>query len=480
MTSHDFSPLLPSDPTAPRRISPTDVAQYIRLDQCRRYLRLRLHERANGQAFMRDARVAAQAIPPLLTRTGNDFEHEVEASASAYVGAAVNCRAAAQAGEDAFIGPDHNALLVARARALPPGQLLLLFQPRLRVALGPWELRGDVDILRLERTATGELHALIVDIKSSTAAKVEHRIQVAFYHEMLAALFVQAGMSTANLSTGILYRGPAGGTDSPDPLEQARRSAQHAAAARLFGLQVGFFEQVTDPEAYREEVRTLVTGASSTAAEVATAPFEQLSFHLTQKCDGCLYNEFCMRWAAEHDDLSLIPYLSDTEKNVLCASGVTTTRDLAMLKEFADASSPDLLTPPAQRPTVQALSASRTVGPRLDELIHRARRYRRWRGDDLRALTYIPSKGYGSLPAADADLHPNLVRVYLDAQHDYLNDRVYLLGALVTACVAGLERPERRRSMVQLCPHPPRDPTDERDLLLGWVAATVRAIVELA
>ncbi|NTV64494.1 MAG: AAA family ATPase, partial [Oscillochloris sp.] len=52
--------------------------------------------------------------------------------------------------------------------------------------------------------------------------------------------------------------------------------------------------------------------------------------------------------------------------------------------------------------------------------------------------------------------------------------------ALVTACVAGQERPERRRSMVQLCPHPPRDPTDERDLLLGWVAATVRAIVELA
>ena len=35
------------------------------------------------------------------------------------------------------------------------------------------------------------------------------------------------------------------------------------------------------------------------------------------------------------------------------------------------------------------------------------------------------------------DLNPNLVRIYLDAQHDYLEDRVYLLGALVVACKDG-------------------------------------------
>ena len=35
-------------------------------------------------------------------------------------------------------------------------------------------------------------------------------------------------------------------------------------------------------------------------------------------------------------------------------------------------------------------------------------------------LPYIPSKGYGSLPYCDAAHNPNLVRVYLDAQHDYL------------------------------------------------------------
>jgi hypothetical protein len=61
-------------------LSPTDVAQFIRLDQCQRYLRLRLHERAVNRHFLRDYGVAPQSIPPLLTRSGADFEERVEAA----------------------------------------------------------------------------------------------------------------------------------------------------------------------------------------------------------------------------------------------------------------------------------------------------------------------------------------------------------------------------------------------------------------
>ncbi|NTV61907.1 MAG: DNA helicase, partial [Oscillochloris sp.] len=172
MTNSDFIPLIPTVATQPRRISPTDVAQYIRLDQCRRYLRLRLHERAFGRRFMTSYGVAPQSIPPILTLSGTSFEQRVEAAATQHAGAAVNCRAAALADDDEFVGQDHNEVVIARARALPPGASLLLFQPRLRVAIGPWELRGDVDILRLERDVAGELRALIVDMKSSTTAKV--------------------------------------------------------------------------------------------------------------------------------------------------------------------------------------------------------------------------------------------------------------------------------------------------------------------
>src|SRR5215218_10831914 len=60
------------------RISPTDVSQFIRLEQCERYLRLRLHERSANRAFLTDYGVAPQAITPLLTRSGAAFESAVE------------------------------------------------------------------------------------------------------------------------------------------------------------------------------------------------------------------------------------------------------------------------------------------------------------------------------------------------------------------------------------------------------------------
>ena len=78
---------------------------------------------------------------------------------------------------------------------------------------------------------------------------------------------------------------------------------------------------------------------------------------------------------------------------------------------------------------MRRLSATWPVGPRLDELIHRAQRYRKWKGDPLEALSYIPSKGYGSLPFSGPTHDPNLVRLYIDAQQDYLGDRLYMLGA---------------------------------------------------
>jgi len=50
-----------------RNISPTDVAQFIRLEQCQRYLRLRLHERTVNARFMTDYTPAAHRFAQPLT-----------------------------------------------------------------------------------------------------------------------------------------------------------------------------------------------------------------------------------------------------------------------------------------------------------------------------------------------------------------------------------------------------------------------------
>lgn len=455
-------------------LSPTDVAQFIRLEQCRRYLRLRLHERSASRDFLREHGVAPQSIPPLLTRSGADFEERVERAIAAHVPATnLSAERRPRAG-----WTDDNARVAEEAATLPPGRVQVLFQPRLQVALDGWRLRGDVDILRLERDADGTLRALIADMKSSTSAKVEHRLQVAFYHAMLVRLFADAGVACADIDLAILYRGPADGASADESTEEAARREDERAAAALFGVADAYLERVAERDAYLGAVRDLVTGPDSAARRAATTSFDAIPFHLTYKCDGCLYNEFCLKRSAERDDLSLIPHLTEQDKGALQRAGVATTSDLAALKEFAAEQGTDLLPAPGREALIQRLAATWPVGPRLDELIHRAKRYRRYAGDDARALSYIPSKGYGSLPYTDTAQNPNLVYIYLDAQHDYLLDRLYLVGARIVACERG--EPVRSRSVVRLADGPPDTPEREARLLVEWIAETIRAVVELA
>lgn len=458
-------------------LSPTDVAQFIRLDQCQRYLRLRLHERAVNRHFLRDYGVAPQAIPPLLTRSGADFEARVEAAIRARF-AARNFATEPPRGTGWV---DDNERVIDAARALAPGRTLVIFQARLLAAVAGWRLRGDVDILRMARDADGALHILIADMKSSTSAKVEHRLQVAFYHAMLTQLLAAAGIAHEPITLAILYRGPGGDAEpgrAAEPTEVARQETERAQAVHHFGVDDAYLELVADPDPYLGAVADLVTGPDSAARRAANAPFDTVPFHLTYKCDGCIYNEYCLKRAAEDDDLSLLPHLTQQDKNALQRAGLATTRQLAALKAFRDDSGPGLVTPAGNEALVRQLGATWPVGPRLDELIHRAKAYRRYAKDPGRALSYIPSKGYGSLPYVAAEQNPNLVYVYLDAQHDYLQDRLYLLGARVVACEAGV--PTRERAIVRLADGPPEDAAREGALLVDWIAETVRAVVELA
>jgi hypothetical protein len=460
----------------PIAVSPTDIAQYVRLDQCRRFLRLRLHEVRSGSGFLRASGVAPQEAPPLLARSGVDFEE----AAVRQLTAALPVAAFSADVRRAEKRLDDNDLVVAAAKALSPGATLCLLQPRLRVDLDGWLITGDIDVLRLDRSSDGRLSALIADMKSSASSKVEHRLQVAFYCEMLRTLFAEHGLACDGIELGILYRGDDKPADQSD--DAAARQAQHAAAEERLGISTGYLEVVPEAEQYVDAVRDLVTGPRSAARQAARADFAAIPFHLTYKCDWCRYNAYCTRWCAEQDDLSLIPHLTDGEKRGLIRGGVATTSDLASLKVVpADQTgdSADLVAAPGREALVARLAATWPVGPRLDELVHRARRYRRWKGDDIRALSTIPHKGHGSLPYCDADHNPNLVRVYLDAQHDYLTDRIYLAGALVVAAENGVEVPHRRRSIVRLTDGP-ADAEKEEALLLAWIAETVRAIVELA
>lgn len=244
-------------------ISPTDVAQFVRLDQCRRFLRLRLHERLEGSRFLRDFDVAPQEIPPLLTRAGAEFEARVTQEVSKQYPVRDFAAEAPPPGER----QPNNSEVIELAGSLTPESPIVLLQPRLQAEIAGWLITGDVDLLRLERDASGTLRILIADMKSSTTAKVEHRLQVAFYRHILDQLLDNAEVARAPIELAILYRGesaavaamsglvPTGAGERP-----AGVAAQFLEAERLFGTTSALLERVPDPEAYLNAVGELVTG----------------------------------------------------------------------------------------------------------------------------------------------------------------------------------------------------------------------------
>src|SRR5262249_28475505 len=323
-----------------------------------RFLRFRLAERA-GQKFMADYDVTPQRITPLLSLSGHEFEGGTEKALGKQFRAV---HYAARASQD-HNRPDNNHEVVSEARKLKPGKSLLPFQPRLNGELAGWLLRGDLDLVRLERRADGTLLVLIGDMKSTVEVKVEHRLQVAFYRLMLERLFKAEGIAHRPVQMGILFRPPA----DPTPEEQVELQPLKDAARQSFGLDDALLEVVADPQAYVQSVHDLVLASDSTARRVAQAPFETVSFCLSFKCDGCLYNEFCLKWSAEQEDLSLLPYMTGTEKEALRRAGVTTIRSLATLKDFVLGSKADLVAAPGREAGVKQIAATWPVGPRLPE-----------------------------------------------------------------------------------------------------------------
>src|SRR5207302_7950026 len=83
-----------------------------------------------------------------------------------------------------------------------------------------------------------------------------------------------------------------------------------------------------------------------------------------------------------------------------------------------------------------------------------------------------------SLPVSTPELNPNLVRIYLDAQQDYLEGRVYVLGALVVACKDG--KPVGKKAVVRMTDGPPDTVAKERQLFVDWTRDLVQAVVDLA
>jgi hypothetical protein len=191
-------------------------------------------------------------------------------------------------------------------------------------------------------------------------------------------------------------------------------------------------------------------------------------YHLRPSCDGCPYNQLCFADTAERQDLSLVPYLTVSEKRALHAEGITSARELAALVRYGEAGgmeyAPDAVT------DARRVASRWPLATRLPVLAQRARAAVRRLDRSVQSKPFVVGSDYGSLP--DPAKYTDLVRVLVDAQRDYLEDKLYM----VAARVAG---PRGTFDVVEMTDAPP-DAESERALLVSWVQKLLPLVARAA
>jgi len=428
-------------------LAPTGLAQYLSMDSCDRYLRFYLYKGETEALAKRlsqsGLRLALQPISPLMSELGDRIESQVVNSLSVYGYRVLD-----------LTNQDCRATLDAIQNA--PAGITYLYQAHLSETLNGWLFEGNADLIRVKRGANSAIDLLVGDVKSTRKDKVNHRLQVAVYVMLLKQMAEQAGLSVVEYAGTVVRRNPDGALNDPE-------------TAQCFDL-----------TPYFAAIDQLTAGEESALARVDQNSLDQLHYYLDQKCDGCLFNPICFVDSDERKDVALVPFLESSEKRVLVENGIRTVNDLAALKQIPDlkrdenAPPPErkLATTPGKEALVKKLSDSWMIGAKLDRMVQRSARVLRRLDPEHapRSLSYFLDSGRSILP--DEKQFPDLIKVFLDAQTDYLEDRIYLAGALVKG-------PKGQETIVQMTPGVPNEQS-ERELLINWIGGIFKAAVSLA
>ena len=219
--------------------------------------------------------------------------------------------------------------------------------------------------------------------------------------------------SRCGSASAILYRGPSDGRPPRRNRPMTEKLArQRAAAMDLLGTDDGLLELVDDADAYSRSVHDLVSARNRNARRVLHDPVRRtFPIHLTSKCDGCLYNEFCMK-RARRRTTSRCCRTSPSPTSAPCSAGIPTVARTGRAQGPAQGGHVTVDGEIQDRTDLVPAAGKRSAGTHAGRhLAGRAaagradpprRGYRSCKKEPSTAITYIPSKGYGSLPYSDA------------------------------------------------------------------------------
>ena len=406
-----------------KKLTADRLAQYVKRNRCERFLRFSLFA-SELDVLARRYGIQREPLSPLLSESGQSYEgaviEELKANGASVV--------------DLTNKPAAEFVSLAQTQETAR---VFYYQTKLAGRLGKIACEGVADLISLEKLADEKMRAVVVDIKSSRRETTGYRLQVAFYARLLRQVFGENNLLLTQVRGAIHLKNK---QIAPDSLE-------------------GF-----DLSLYFDEIERLVERENSDVERIARTPLAETAFHLNYNCDGCAFNSACFVNAAECEDLSLVPNISASEKAALRREGFGKLAEIARLFEYGDKQMREA-TPDASR-----VNKNRALNGKMPVIAQRARAALHRFDKSIEFRPYLIGANFGTLP--DTARYPQLVRVFIDTQNDYLNDRLYLFSAVVAS-------PARSIEICEVTQAPPDDES-ERQLLIRAIQKTLKAISETA
>lgn len=376
-----------------RQVVVTDIGEYINQHGCERSFKLRINSSEIARRFPFYGSVRSPLNPILSTR-GREREDELRDALS---GSMLFLNPGSDPEEARIAWPD----FLKRLRELPEGTDCFAREVEIEGEVGEFCLSGRMDFVIL-RWSEGRPHLRIVECKASRRDKTYHRVQLAAYRMMVREILERDGLVL-------------GGRNHRDVVLEAAVARIDEGTNRV---QDALAVPSLDLEQEMGDLRSLLA-PDGPLARIDAMDLDELSYCIDGKCGSCVHCPICLPESARQRRLELLG-LDPATVRLLRASGIKDIDGLADLDPRGG----------------EARALRGTVGftADLDDLIGLAKARRstlagRQKGDwEIIARKH---SGPGLLPVHEHN-GLRLVRVFLDVEYDYIEDRLVGLAAHVT------------------------------------------------
>jgi AAA domain/PD-(D/E)XK nuclease superfamily len=377
----------------------TELGEYIRHQSCERRFKLETNNRRLAKELPFAERLF-NTLDPVLQEAGSRREGEWEASLRREGLTDLTQHGARTDADQATPWESFSQILAT----VPQGQPAFGREIGVTADLGAFRLKGHIDFVLLVWRG-GRPTLRIVECKASRRDRTYHRIQVALYRLMVREVLRLDPLQLAGRAL------------DPQDVEcvVARIDESTNESQPILAL------EPLDLETEEADIDRLLADDGA-LLRIVRSDLSTLDYQLNEKCDGCVFNVYCLPESARERRLELLGIEPSTAR-VLRSAGICSIDDLAAI----DQASPEAATIRAQPGFTESLE--------LLQVKAQARTHTLPGGasdPDSHEVEPLPHSGHGQLPEHEADGR-RLVRVYLLVDYDYAENRIGALTAHLTA-----------------------------------------------